>query len=139
MEIEELKRKGARLAKQSTQHTQDASTLTPLIERVDLAENQIIRCHYRLPDLTDSDDEQRVITAVEVQEQLYTFKDTTRRRIQELRQVTLSLDERVNILQRARSAAWELVSHRLNSELDRTTTSLSDRMTELENMMQSQS
>ena len=33
---------------------------------------------------------------------------------------------------------WELISHRLNSTLDRTANALSDRVTELEQMRQSQ-
>ena len=43
LEIEDLKRKVARLSEQSTQHTQQISSLTPLTERVDLADSQIIR------------------------------------------------------------------------------------------------
>ena len=40
MEIEDLKRKVARLSEQSTQHTQQLNGLTPLTERVD---NQILQ------------------------------------------------------------------------------------------------
>ena len=138
LEIEDLTRKVARLSDQSTQHTQQINGLTPLAERVDLAESQIIRWRYRLPDLTDNDDDQPVVTAVEVQEQLNAFKETTRRKIQGIIQQTVSLDEKIGILERARSETWELVSHRLNSTLDRTATSLSEQMAELDNMMQSQ-
>ena len=113
LEIEDLKRKVARLSEQSTQHTQQISGLTPLTERVDLAESQIIRWRYRLPDLTDNDDDRPVVTAVEVQEQLNAFKDMTRRKIQDVRQETHSLSEKIGILERARSETWELVSHRL--------------------------
>ena len=67
-----------------------------------------------------------MITAVEVQE------PGNPEEIQELRRVTLSLDERFNILHSARGETWELVSHRLNATLDRTATTLSERMTELE-------
>ena len=44
-------------------------------EHVDLMEQQIIKWRYRLPDLTDDDSRERVVTAVEVQEDLYKFKD----------------------------------------------------------------
>ena len=62
----------------------------------------------------------------------------TRRKIHEIRQETNSLEEKIGILERARSESWELVSHRLNSTLDRTANTLSDRVTELEQMMQLQ-
>ena len=73
-----------------------------------------------------------------MQEQLIAFKDTTRRKVHEIRQETDSLEAKIGILERARSESWELVGHRLHSTLDRTAFSLSDRMTELENMIQSQ-
>ena len=85
LKIDDLKRKVVRLTEQSTQHAQQISDITPLKERVDLAESQIIRWRYRLPELTDDDDDRTVITAVEVHEQLNAFKDMTRRKIQEIR------------------------------------------------------
>ena len=74
--IEDLKRKVGRLSEQSTQHTPATkwSYPTPLTERVDFAESQIIRWRHRLPDLTDDDDDQPIVTAVEVHEQLNAFK-----------------------------------------------------------------
>ena len=119
METEDLKRKVERLIEQSTQHTQQISGLTPLTERVDLAENQIIKWRHRVPDLTDDEDDRTIVTAVEVKEQLRDFKDVTRRGFQEIRRETRSLSEKIDILQGARSETWELVSQQLNITLDR--------------------
>ena len=68
LEIEDLKTKVARLTEQSTQHTNQIGLLTPLRERVDLAENQIVKWCYRLPELTNDDDGRPVVTAVDVKE-----------------------------------------------------------------------
>ena len=138
LEIEDLKTKVTRLTEQTTQHTTQIGLLTPLQERVELAENQIIKWRYRPPELTDDEDTHTIITAVEVQKQLKNFRELTRVKIHEIRQETNSLDEKIGILERARSESWELVSHRLNSTRDGTATTLSDRMTELEQMVQSQ-
>ena len=62
LDIEDLKRKVARLTDQSTQHTQQLTGLTPLQEGVDLAERQIIRWHHRLLELADEDDDRTVVT-----------------------------------------------------------------------------
>ena len=91
-------------------------------------ENQIMQWRHRLPDLTadHSDDEAAILAAIEVQEQLGAFKGATRRRIEELRQVTMALGDRVNILRRARDDTW--VNDRLTTEVDRASATLSDRM-----------
>ena len=70
-----------RLTEQSTQQAQQVSDITPAKERVDLAESQTIGWRYRLPELTDDEDDRAIVTAVEVQEQLNAFKEVTRRKI----------------------------------------------------------
>ena len=111
LEIEDLKREVVHLTEQVGQNTQAISTLTPLLHRVDLMANQIMRWRYRLPDLTadddDSDEEATIVTAVEVQEQLGAFKGATRRKIEELRQVPMALEDRVNIFRRSRDDACQ--------------------------------
>ena len=122
MEVEDLKRKAARLTEQVSEHAQD-TTLKPLIPRVDLAENQIIRWRYRLPDmasdLKDDNDPPMatVVSPVEVREELQTFQDAVRRKVAEIREVITTIEERMNILRRAREDAWELVTDRVASEL----------------------
>ena len=100
-----------------------------------------MRWRCRLPDLTadDSDDEATIVTAAEVQEQLGAFKGATRRRIEDLRQVTMALEDRVNILRRARDDTWELVNDRVTAALDRISTTLSDRVTRIERIVRSKS
>ena len=135
LEVEDLKMKVARLTEQSTAQI---GTLFPLTERVDLAENQIMRWRYSLPELTNDEDRQPIVTALDVQEQLTKFQELTRGKIHEIRQESNSLEEKILILERARSESWELVSQRLNSLLERSVGTLSERMTELEQTVQSQ-
>ena len=79
-----------------------------LFESEDLTENQIQRWRYRLPDLTADDSyDEAIVAAVEVQEQLGQFKGATRRKIEELRQVIMALEDRVNILRRSRDDTWQ--------------------------------
>ena len=63
LEIEDLKTKVARLIEQSTQHTAQLGVLPTLTKKVELAENQIVKWRYRLPELT-SDDDQPIIAQV---------------------------------------------------------------------------
>ena len=118
------------------------STLPRLVfwihERIQLSESQIIKWRYRLPELTDDEDTSTIVPAVEAQEQLSAFRDLTRTKIHEIRLETSSLEANIGVLERARSESWELISNRLNSTLDRTANTLSDRMTELEHTVQSQ-
>ena len=56
LEIEDLKRKVARLTEQKTKNSQDISDFTPVLPRVDFMENQITRWRHRHPELTDDDE-----------------------------------------------------------------------------------
>ena len=121
------------------------TTLKPLIPRVDLAENQIIRWSYRLPDMAIDDDDdndhpaETVVSAIEVRKELQTFQDAVRRKVAEVREVITAIEERMNILRRAQEDAWELVTDRVASEVDRASATFSDRVTEVERVVQSQS
>ena len=74
LEIADLKRNSTRLIEQVGQHTQELSTLNPVIPRVDLVENQIIRWRRRLPDMANDinddvdPDVETVDTAIEARE-----------------------------------------------------------------------
>ena len=70
LEISDLKAKVLRLTEQSTEQGGKLTFLANMSERVDLMEQQIIKWRYRLPDLTDDNSRERVVTAVEVQEDL---------------------------------------------------------------------
>ena len=65
LEIGDLKTKVLRLTEQSTKHDGDLSFLIRLSEQVDLIEDQI-----RLPELTEDESKERVVSAVEVREEL---------------------------------------------------------------------
>ena len=80
-----------------------------------------------------------VVIAVEVREELQIFQDAARRKVAETREVITAIEERMNILRRAREDAWELVTDRVASEVDRASAILSDCMSEVERVAQSQS
>ena len=138
LEIDDLKAKVARLTEQSTQRTAQLGVLPTLTEKVDLAENQIIKWRYRLPDLTHDDENQQVVKAIEAQEQLTKFQELTRDKIHAIREETAALEGKVKILERARSESWDLVSQRLKSVFERSVGTLSECMTELEQTVDSQ-
>ena len=57
-------------------------------------DRQIQRWRYRLPDLTDDESQEPVVSAVEVQEELNKFQDLTMSKVREVRQDIKSLEER---------------------------------------------
>ena len=132
LQNKDLKRKVARLTETTTQYSQDTHSLTPMKEKTDLAEKQIMRWRHRLPDLTDDESDEQAATAVDVQEQLNSFKGAVCRKTEDIQHVTTALEDKVNILRRVRNDAWELVNDRTSSELSRTSMSLSERLTGLE-------
>ena len=100
-------------------------------------EQQIHRWRYRLPDLTDDESREPVVSAVEAQEALDKFKDLTMTKVREVREDLHSLDREVQLLERARSDSWEVISQRLNTIVGDSVRALSDRLTDLEQTVQS--
>ena len=135
LELDDLKAKVLRLTEQTTQHT---GTLPTLSEKVELAENQIIRWRHRAPELTNEDEQRSIVTAVDAQEQLNRFQELTRSKIHDVRQEINSLEGKIRILLIARGESWELINQRLRSLLERSVGTLSERLTNLEQAMQSQ-
>ena len=80
LEISDLKAKVLRLTEQNTEHDGKLTSLASVSEQVGLLDNQIIKWRYRLPDLTDDTSRERVVSAVEVQEDLNKFKDVAMRK-----------------------------------------------------------
>ena len=109
LELEDLKAKVLRLTELSIQRTAQLGTLPTLSEKVELAENQILRWQYRLLELTNDDEQQPIVTAVEVQEQLNQFQELTRSKIHDVRQEINSIEGKIRILEIARSESWELI------------------------------
>ena len=97
-----------------------------------------MRWRHCLLDLTNDEDQQPIVTAVEVHKQLNKFQELTRNKIHDVRQEIDSLERKVRILEVARSESWELISQRLNPMLGRSVGTLSDRLTDLEQTVQSQ-
>ena len=79
-------------------------------EKFDLMDRQIQRWRYRLPDLTYDESQEPVVSAVEVQEELNKFKDLTISKVREVRDDITSPDREAQLLERARSDLWEVIS-----------------------------
>ena len=77
------------------------------------------------------------MTAVEVQEDLYKFKDVAMTRTRELTRTLTALEEEVRVFERDREESWEAVSHRVSTLVDDSVSALSERLTELEHTVQS--
>ena len=90
-----------------------------------------------MPDLTDDDSQEPIVSAVEVQEELNRFKDLTMIKVREVRDDLHSLDREVQLLERARSDSWEVISQRLITIVGESVSALSDRLTDLEQTVQS--
>ena len=137
LEISDLKAKVVRLTEQNTEHDGKLTFLVSMAEQVDLMERQIHKWRYRLPDLTDDNSRERVATAVEVQEDLNLFKDTTTEKVREVNRAHAALEDEVRLLEKDREDSWEAVSHRVSTLVDDSVSALSDRLTELEHTVQS--
>ena len=104
-----------------------------------MIESQIERWRHRLPDVLFGDQMDEVATAIELQEEFLALKAADRRRIEDIREVIASSEERVNILRGSRDDTWEVVSDRLTSEVDRVSATLTERMAEVERAVQTRS
>ena len=109
LEISDLKTEVLRLTEQSTKLDGDLSFLTKLSEQVELLEDQIIKWRYRLPELTDDESKERVVSAVEVREELDEFKEVVLRKIQWILTNLDSLQESVRLLENDREESWEAI------------------------------
>ena len=137
LEISDLKAKVLHLTQQNTEQGGKLTFLTNMSEQVDLMEQQIIKWRYRLPDLTEDDSRENVVTAVEVQEELDAFKYTVMRKIRELATSLAALEGEVRLLERDRDESWEAVSHKVSTLVDGSMSALTERLTELEHTVQS--
>ena len=137
LEVYDLKTKVLRLTEQITDHTAKVNFFSIMSEKVDLMERQIQRWRYRLPDLTDDESQEPVVSAIDVREELNKFQDLTMSKVRDVRQDINSLDGKVHLLERARSDSWEVISQRLGSMVGDSVGALSDRLTDLEQTVQS--
>ena len=60
------------------------SFLSKLSEQVELLENQVVKWRYRLPELANDESQEKIVTAVEVQEELDELKDVVYKKLKEV-------------------------------------------------------
>ena len=138
LEISDLKSKVLRLTEQSTKLDGDLSSLTKLSEQVELLEDQVIKWRYRLPELTDDESKEWVVSAVEVREELDEFKEVVLRKLKEFLTNLNTLQESVRLIENDREESWEAISHKVSTLVEDSVGSLTERLTELEHTVQSQ-
>ena len=90
-----------------------------------------------MPDLSDDDSGERVVSAIEVQEDLDKLKDKTMEKVREVNNALFALEREVQLFERARDDSWESVSQRLSTLVDDSVSALSSRLTDLEHAVQS--
>ena len=138
LEINDLKSKVCRLTEQSTKLDGDLSFLTKLSTQVDLLEHQVIKWRYRLPELTDDESQEKIVSAVEVREELDEFKDAVYRKLKEITTSLQTLRESVRLIETDKEESWEAISHKVSTLVESSVGSLTERLTELEHTVQSQ-
>ena len=125
------------MTEQSTKLDGDLSFLSKLSEQVELLEDQIIKWRYRLPELTDDESKERIVSAVEVREELDEFKEVVLRKLKEFLTNLNSLQESVRLNENDRDESWEAISHKVSALVEDSVGSLTERLTELEHTVQS--
>ena len=136
LDVGDLKNKVFRLTEQHTKLEGDVSFLRDLHERVEELGTQIVKWNNRLPDLHDENDE-KVPTAIEVQEDLSELTDACCRKFNGIFTRLTTLEGMVGTLEHSREESWEAVSNRVSTMVESSVTSLSGRVTELEQALQS--
>ena len=140
LDIGDLKNKVTRLTEQHTTLEGDVSFLRDLHERVEELGTQIVKWNNRLPDLNDATDEldEKVPTAIEVQEELTSLTNTCFGKVHSIFNRLHTLEGMVGTLEHSPEESWEAVSNRVSTLVESSVTSLSGRVTELEQALQSQ-
>ena len=129
LDIGDLKSKVARLTEQHTRLDGDVSFLKSLEESVEELGKQIVKWNHRLPDLNDETD--KVPTATSMTNICFTKFHNLFNRLQ-------ALESMVGTLEQSREESWEAVSNRVSTLVESSVTSLSGRVTELEQALHSQ-
>ena len=137
LDIGDLKSKVARLTEQHARLDGDVSFLKSLEESVEELGKQIVKWNHRLPDLNDETDD-KVPTAIEVQEELTSMTNTCFTKFHNLFNRLQALESMVGTLEQSREESWEAVSNRVSTLVESSVTSLSGRVTKLEQALRSQ-
>ena len=134
LEISDLKAKVLRLTEQSTEQDGRFSCEHVRTGGSDRKPDHQVALQI---DLTDDNSRERVVSAVEVQEDLNEFKDVVMRKIRELTTTLTALEGEVRLLERDREEAWEAVSHKVSTLVGVSVSALTERLSELEHTVQS--
>ena len=78
------------------------------------------------------------MTTVEVREELDEFKDAVYRKLREISTSLQTLQESVRLIETDKEESWEAISHKVNTLVESSVGSLTERLTELEHTVQSQ-
>ena len=119
LEISDLKAKVLRLTEQYTEHDAKVNFFSSMPEQVAYMEQQIHPWRHRLPDLSDDDSREPVVSAIEVQEDLDKFKDLTMEKVREVNNALFALEREVRLFERARDDSWEAISLWLSALVDK--------------------
>ena len=140
LDMGDLKTKVARLIEQHTQMDGEVSFLKSLHESVEELGKQVIKWNHRLPNLTGDTDEDgdKLPTAIEVQEELTDLTNIFMTKFHNAFNRLQALENMVGTLEQSRDESWEAVSNRVSTLVESSVTSLSGRLTELENALHSQ-
>ena len=139
LDLGDLKTKVARLIEQHTQMDGEVSFLKSLHESVEELGKQVIKWNRRLPDFNDATDEDgdKVPTTIEVQEELTDLTNMSYTKFHSIFGRLQALENMVGTLVQSRDESWEAVSNRVSTLVESSVTSLSGRLTELENALHS--
>ena len=139
LDLGDLKTKVARLIEQQTETNGDVSFLKTLHANVEELGKQVIKWNHRLPDFNDATDEDgdKVPTTIEVQEELTDLTNMSYTKFHSIFGRLQALENMVGTLGHSRDESWEAVSNRVSTLVESSVTSLSGRLTELENALHS--
>ena len=137
LDVGDLKAKVIRLTEQHTTLEGDVSFLKELHGHVEELSKQIVKWNNRLPDLNDDNDE-KVPTVIEVQEAHDELTEVCFRKFESIFNRLHALDGMMGTIEHSREESWEAVSNRVSTLVESSVTSLSGRVTELEQALQSQ-
>ena len=139
LDIGDLKTKVARLTEDYVQMDGDVSFLKSLHESVEALGAQIVKWNQRFPELEGTDEDgDKLPTASEVREELLDLDNTCYAKFRHFTDKIKALEGMITTLQNSREESWEAVSNRVSTLVESSVTSLSGRVTELEQALHSQ-
>ena len=80
----------------------------------------------------------RVVTAVEVQDEMDEFREDVYQKIKERATGLNNLRDSVRLIEKDKDESWEAVSHKVSTIVENSVGSLAERLSELEHTVQSQ-